>query len=401
MNDTEEDYMNGNDSDDRDVFRLAMDDKEYIIIGTAHISKKSVDLVRDTIRKERPDCVCLELDKRRYRSLIKPQNWENLDLKHIIREKQLSTLIIQIMLASFQKRLGDKTGVLPGMEMVEAARVSDEESIKTALCDRDARITLRRAWASTPFFKKSMIISSVIASLFDQTDISEDQLGELRDQDVLSEMLKEIGTVLPEVKHVLIDERDDYLAEKIRTTTGNRIVAVVGAGHVQGILESLKLNRKIKIEDIEEVPPSSPVWKYIGWAVPLFIIGSIFWIGYSSGPEIAGENLLFWILANGIPSAVGALAAFAHPITILTAFIAAPFTSLTPVIGAGYVTAFIQAWLCPPRVREVQNVASDISKIIQWWRNRLLRIFLAFLLPGFGSFIGTWVGGIEIFKNLL
>ncbi len=394
------DEKNSNDSDNQDVHRLMINEKEYVIIGTAHISKKSVDLVRDTINEERPDCVCLELDERRYQSLVKPQNWENLDLRHIIREKQLSTLIIQIMLASFQKRLGDKTGVRPGMEMMEAAKIAEQEKINIALCDRDARITLRRAWASTPFVKKSMLLSTVIASLFDQTDISEDQLEELRDQDVLSEMLKEIGTVLPEVKHVLIDERDEYLAEKIRDANGNRIVAVVGAGHVQGIIESLKSDLKATLEDIEEIPPPSPVWRYLGWGIPLFIIGSIVWIGYSKGPEMAGENLLYWILANGIPSAFGAMIAAAHPLTIASAFLAAPFTSLTPVIGTGYVTAFIQAWLCPPRVREVQNVATDVSQFTQWWRNRLLRIFLVFLLPGFGSFIGTWIGGVEIVKNL-
>ncbi len=398
MNENDED---SSDSDNRDVYRLTIGNKEYVIIGTAHISKKSVDLVRDTINKERPDCVCLELDERRYQSLIEPQNWKNLDLRQIIRKKQLSTLIIQIMLASFQKRLGYKTGVLPGMEMMEAARIAEQEKINIALCDRDARITLRRAWASTPFFKKSMLLSSVIASLFDQTDISEDQLEELRDQDVLSEMLKEIGTVLPEVKHVLIDERDVYLAEKIRNANGGRIVAVVGAGHVQGIIESLKSNQEANIEDIEKIPPPLSIWKYLGWGIPFFIIGSIAWIGYSKGPEIAGENLLYWILANGIPSAIGAIVAAAHPLTILSAFLAAPFTSLTPVIGAGYVTAFIQAWLCPPRVREIQNVATDVSKFTQWWQNRLLRIFLAFLLPGFGSFVGTWIGGVEIFKNLL
>ena len=213
-------------------------------------------------------------------------------------------------------------------------------------------------------------------------------------------MLKEIGEMLPETKEVLIDERDTYLAAKIKHAKGKRIVAIVGAGHVRGIITRLEHDVDADLDNLQTIPPPSPLWQCLAWVIPLIIIGSLVWIGYNKGLDSAGENLQFWILANGIPSAIGAMAALAHPLTIAIAFAAAPLTSLTPVIGAGYVTAFVQAWLRPPRVKEIQEVAEDIGSVRAWWRNRLLRIFLAFLFPGFGSFIGTWVGGIKIFRNL-
>jgi pheromone shutdown protein TraB len=178
------------------------------------------------------------------------------------------------------------------------------------------------------------------------------------------------------------------------------VVAVVGAGHVRGLLNYLKQSEPVDLKPLEHVPPASPMWKIAGYGIPALIVGSIAYIGWTKGAEAAGSNILYWILANGIPSSIGALIAMAHPLTILAAFVAAPLTSLTPVIGAGYVTAFIQAWLQPPRVRELKSVAEDMGHVKRWWSNRLLKVFLAFLLPGFGSMIGTYVGGYEIIKNL-
>ncbi len=383
-----------------DVQVVPLPNKSIILVGTAHISQESVDLVRKVIDQEQPDCVCVELDSRRFEVLSQPKRWESLDLKEIIRKKQLSTLMVNLLLASYQKRLGDQLGVMPGTEMLEATKTAEKYGIPVALCDRDVRVTMRRAWRTTPFWRKSMLVSSLLLSVFDTTQVSEEEIRDLKKQDVLSDMMEELGKEVPTLKLVLIDERDHYLAEKIRDAKGEKVVAVVGAGHMPGIQRTLKEEQPVNLEDLDVIPPVSGVWKWIGWSIPAIIVGSIMYIGFQKGAVAAGENALFWILANGIPSALGGILAFAHPLTIATAFASAPFTSLTPVIGVGYVTAFVQAYVQPPLVREFQSVAEDIAIPKQWWHSRLLRVFLAFLLPTIGSIIGTYVGGAKIVSNL-
>lgn len=386
-----------------DVHALRMDDRCLILVGTAHVSRESAELVRTVIEQEQPDRVCVELDPRRYEALSHQHRWEGLDIKEVIRNKQVSTLLANVLLASFQKRLGDQLGVLPGMEMMEAVQTAEKQGIPISLSDRDVRVTMRRAWRSTPWFQKSMLMASLFLSVFDTTKISEASLRDLRNQDALSELMHELGKEMPVLKTVLIDERDAYLAEQISRAEGQRIVAVVGAGHLEGILRHLtgaSDEQEISLEALNTVPPISPVWKWVGWGVPAIIIGSLVLIGYQKGMDVARDNALFWILANGIPSAIGAALALAHPFTIATAFVAAPVTSLTPVIGAGTVTALVQAYLRPPVVKEFHSVAEDIGIPGRWWTNRLLRVFLAFLLPTIGSLIGTWVGGTKIVSTL-
>ena len=383
-----------------DVTVLTAGDKTIILIGTAHVSQESVELVKLVIEQEQADGVCVELDEKRFEAISNPNRWESLDLKEIIRRQQLSTLMVNLVLASFQKRLGDKLGVLPGTEMLEAIRMAEKHNIPVTLGDRDVRVTMRRAWRNTPFFRKSLLVSSLMLSIFDTTEVSEDEIRNLKKQDVLSEMMKDLGKEVPTLKVALIDERDRYLAKKMVEAPGKRTVAVVGAGHVAGICQTIEQQKSVDLDELNYIPPVSPIWKMVGWSIPVLIVGSISWIGWQKGAGAAGENALFWILANGIPSGIGGILAMAHPLTILTAFVSAPFTSLTPVIGVGYVTAFVQAYLQPPIVRDFQTVAEDIAIPGRWWKSRLLRVFLAFLLPTIGSIIGTWVGGTRIVSNL-
>ncbi len=384
-----------------DVHQIDLDDRSFLLVGTAHISQESVDLVKRVIENEQPDCVCVELDEKRYASLTQKKQWQSKDLKEIIRNKQLSTLIVNLLMSSFQKKLGSQLGVKPGAELLAACKSAENLKIPLALCDRDVRITLRRAWKSASFFKKNLLLATLFGSLFDKTEISEEKLSELKEKDVLSELMNEFGENLPEVKKVLIDERDMYLAEKIKACQGNSVVAVVGAGHVPGMLKIFSQDNESELEKISTIPPVSKVWKIIGWSVPVLILGSIATIGVQKGLSDAGANLMFWIIANGIPTAIGAIIALAHPLTTIGAFAAAPITSLTPVIGAGYVAAFIQVMTKPPLVREFETVGEEIGTFTGWWKNKLLRVFLVFLLTGIGSAIGTWIGGYEIVKNLL
>jgi pheromone shutdown-related protein TraB len=377
-----------------------VDDREFIIVGTAHISRESTDLVREVIEKERPDCVCVELDAQRFEALSHKSKFSELDLRQLIRKKQLAALLANLLLASYQKKLGGALGILPGTELLEATKVAQEFGIPIALCDRDVRVTLRRAWASMGFFKKVLLASELAVSVFDRPEVSEEDLRKLRDKDVLSELMRELGEAMPALKTTLIDERDAYLSTRMREASGNRIVAVVGAGHVEGICEALVLERDVDLAEIDTVPPISFVWKWVGWGIPALILGSIGYIGISKGADVAGENLLYWILANGVPSSIGAILALAHPITTVSAFFVAPVTSLTPVIGAGYVCAFLQAYFQPPKVREFERLGDDVGSPRAWWTNRMLRILLVFVFTTLGSIIGTYVGGFEIISNL-
>ena len=249
-------------------------------------------------------------------------------------------------------------------------------------------------------WQKMKLIAGGFGGIFEKQELTEEKLAELRNKDVLSEMMDELGKAMPILKKVIIDERDQYLAEKMKEVKGNKIVSVVGAGHVKGIVNALNGNTKINLKEIEIVPKPSSIIKIIGWGIPAIIIASILFIGYSKGLSEAGDNALFWILANGIPSAIGALIALAHPITIITAFLAAPVTSLTPLIGAGYVAAFVQAYFQPPLVSDFQNVADNTRKFSMWWKNKLLKVLLVFILASLGSVLGTYVGLFEIVKNV-
>ena len=383
-----------------DVHIINKDGREFILVGTAHISRQSADLVKDVITKENPDTVCVELDEKRFKALSEKNRWENLDIKTIIKEKQLSTLIINLLLASYQKKLGEKLGVMPGTELLEAANTAKELNLPIELCDREVRITLRRSWHSMTFWQKLKFLTSGLAGLFEKQELTEEKLAELRSKDVLSEMMDELGKAMPVLKRVLIDERDSYLAEKMKRVEGKKIVSIVGAGHINGIVNHLNNEKSVDLEEIEQIPPSKPITKIIGWGIPIIIVASIFYIGYAKGFSEAGNNAIFWILANGIPSAIGAIIALAHPLTIITAFVAAPITSLSPLIGAGYVAAFVQAYFKPPVVKEFQNVMSDFNHITKWWKNRLLKVFLVFILTSLGSVLGTYVGFFEIVRNV-
>jgi pheromone shutdown-related protein TraB len=383
-----------------DVEIVPVNGREFILIGTAHISQESTDLVRAVIEQERPDVVCVELDEQRYKTLSDKTKWENLDLKQIIRQQQLMTLLINLLLASYQRRLGQKLGVAPGTELLEATRVAQELDIPLALVDRDVRITLRRAWNSMSFWEKMKLLSSGFVGAVEGEEISEEMLSEIRQSDVLTELMNELGEFMPVLKGVLIDERDTYIAQKTRDAVGDKVVAVVGAGHLSGIKRALLENRQEDLSLIEQVPPPSPVGKIIGWSIPAIIVGMIVYIGFTQGASAAGDNMLYWFLVNGIPSAIGGIIAWGHPFTIAAAFFGAPITSLSPLIGAGYVAAFVQAYYAPPVVREFQTVGDDIGQWRMWWKNKLLRVLLVFILTSLGSVLGTYLGAVEIISNL-
>jgi pheromone shutdown-related protein TraB len=383
-----------------DVEFLRVGEREIILVGTAHISAESVELVHRVIAEQRPDCVCIELDERRYQALSEKSRWEGLDLREVIRSRQLATLLLNFVLASYQRRLGDKLGVMPGSELLEAARSATALGRPFVLVDRDIRITLRRAWSALSLLDKSKLLASALLGMVEEQELSEEELRRIRQKDVLSELMNELGRVMPALRRVLLDERDAYLAQKIRETPGQKLVAVVGAGHVTGMRAALESNAPVDMAEITRIPEVPMLWKLLGWALPVVILASIVSIGLNKGVAAAGDSVLSWVIANSVPAALGAIIAFAHPLTILAAIVAAPFTSLSPLVGVGHVTAFVQAYVYPPRVREFSSVSEDITVASNWWRSRLLRVLLVFILTTVGGLIGIWIGGVKILSRL-
>ena len=384
----------------QDITTLQYEDKTIHLVGTAHISQESVDLVGQSIREIKPDCVCVELDEKRYESLKQKQRWENLNLRQIIKEKQLSTLMSNIILSSYQKKMGAQLGVKPGSELLEATEVAQEQGCKMTLVDRDIRITLKRAWRKTPFFKKIVLGSTLFSSVFENTEVSEDSLREMRQKDALSGMMDEMGDGMPQFKEVLIDERDAYMVEKILQAPGKNILAVVGAGHKPGMIHRFNEKIKASIAELEEIPPASTWGKLLAWAIPMWIIFGLSYLFFVDF-ETAKAGLNVWVLANAIPTAIGAAIAFGHPLTIIAGAIAAPITSLSPMIGAAMVTAFVQTMLVPPRVKDFEEVQDYFVFGTMMWRNRLTRVFLCAILPGIGSAIGSFIGAADLIQRFL
>jgi pheromone shutdown-related protein TraB len=383
-----------------DVRVVQLGEREIIVLGTAHVSRESVDLVRNAVSELHPDVVCVELDAKRFEALARPDRFEARDLREVIRTRQLATLGLNLALASYQRSLGVALGVKPGAELLEAARCAEAEGIPVALCDRDVRITLRRAWRALSFWKRMLLVSTFTAALFEREELSEEDLRELRRTDVLSRLLNELGAAFPGLKQVLIDERDAYLAERIRETPGRRVLAVVGAGHVEGLVRTLESGAPVDLAALSTLPSSTRLTHLFGWGIPGLVLLSLVAIGLRDGGAVAGENVAFFALATGLPSAAGTLLAFGHPATVLSALLLAPLTALSPLIGIGHVTALVQSWVRPPFVRELSSALEDLGTAKGLWGNRLLRVLLVFTLSTLGGMIGTWVGGARLLSSL-
>jgi pheromone shutdown-related protein TraB len=387
-------------SENADIYRIkTSDDREIVLIGTAHISKVSKELVRETIENEKPDTICVELDEGRAKSIQDPERWKKTDLKEVIKKKQLATLIANLVLGSYQKRMGEQTGVKPGSELKEAVDLASEKEIPVVLADRDIKITLRRTWACTPWYRKFSLLGGLFASIFDKTEISEEELAKIKEQDALNSMMQEFGKSFPEVKQVLIDERDQFLASKIKNAPGQKVIAVVGAGHMKGIAGIIEGDKELPSEEsISVIPKGAPIWKIIGWAIPLAIVASIIFVGYKAGVEKAGELSLQWAMLTGGGAMLGTIIAGGHPLTILVALVAAPFTGLTPLIGVGFFTALTQVYMRPPRVSEMETLSDDIWQVKRWWKNRVTRVILCFLCPGIPAIIGKILAIFQIYQ---
>lgn len=375
-----------------DYIRVQVEDKEIILVGTAHISQDSVDTVVRTIDELLPDAVCVELDQQRYNSLINQKGWESLNLKEVIKKGQIPFLLTNLALSSYQKRMGLHTGVKPGAELAAAAQSAEGRGMAVELVDRNIRTTLLRVWRKTGLWNKLKVMAALFGSLFESQKLDEQELARLRESDTLSNMLEEMGKLLPSVKQILVDERDTHMAYHIRNAPGERVLAVVGAAHLPGILTKLKQEISPRqIAELTTIPAKTTFSKIIPWLIPGIVI-ALFIGGFFFGNRDQLANAATaWVLANGLLSALGALLAFGHPVTVVCAFVAAPLTSLNPTIGAGFVTGLVQALIAAPTVRDMEHVGDDLITLKGWWSNRLARVLLVFLFSSIGSAVGTFV----------
>ena len=376
------------------VHEILLDGKKILLIGTAHISQSSVDEVNTVINQVNPDTVCIELCSSRYQAMLAKDQWKNMDIFKVIREGKSFLLFANLIMTAFQKRLGSRLGVKPGSEMFEAANVAEKLNSELVLADRDVKITLQRTWRGMRFWGKMKVLGQLLASLFIREEISKEEIEKLKESDALSEAMQMLAEQSPEMKRILIDERDQYMAEKIRQSMGKLIVAVVGAGHVKGL--TAELENKHNLAELESVPPTGKAVAWLKWGIPALIIALIVYGFFTVDTDVSIEMIQRWFLINGTLSALGTAAAFGHPITIAVAFIAAPFTSLNPTIAAGWVAGLVEALLRKPQVRDFENLADDITHLKGFWQNNITRILLVVIFANLGSAIGTFAGGFAI-----
>lgn len=365
-------------------------EKEIVVVGTAHVSQDSVDEVEAVIEREKPDTVAVELDWKRFQSLQDDTFLKEQDVGDLLRSGDLSLVLLQLVLSIYQRKLGDEFDLSPGEELQAAIAAANETGADLALIDRDISTTLQRARNQLTFTEKMKLVAGLVASAFDDEEITAEDIESLKDGDALQAVMDELTQVFPSLQTVFVDERDQYMAQKLLELEGEKIVAVVGAGHVNGILQYLREEARI-----EQVPRTGgdggvSLRSVVKYGVPATIIGLFLYTLYTAGTAVATDVFLFWFLANGVLAAVGAAASLAHPVTILVAFITSPFTSLNPLLPAGLVAAYTEYVLNKPTGADMHAVA-HINTFKALWQNRFTRLLLIFFLVNLGSAVGAYI----------
>ena len=371
------------------IDKISCNGKEILLIGTAHVSKQSARLVEDTIHEQTPDTVCVELCATRLASLRDADKWRNMDIVKVIKEKKALLLFMNLLLASFQKKIADKFNIKPGQEMINAIKAAEEINARIVPSDREIQITLSRVWRGMGLWEKLKLMFSLVFSFGASDDIEEEDIEKMKQEDILQTLLADVKKTHPIIEKSLINERDQYLAEKIRSAPGEKIVAVVGAAHAPGIKRYLAGNEKIDLDELNIIPPVGNAGKILKWAIPAAII-ILFAAGFLMEGKNAGTDMIWiWIAANGIFAGLGAILALAHPLTIISSIIAAPLTSLNPMIAAGWVSGLVEAFSRKPKIKDLEAIPEDIVTIKGFWRNNVTRILLVVIFTNLGSTIGT------------
>ncbi|MCP3669144.1 MAG: TraB/GumN family protein [Gammaproteobacteria bacterium] len=385
---------------------LQIGDGRITLLGTAHVSRASADKVRELLHTGAYDAVAVELCPSRYNAIIDPDALARMDLFKVLKEGKGTMVAASLALGAYQQRLAEQFGIEPGAEQREAVNYARDNHSPVLLIDREIGITLKRVASNVAWWQRLNLFSGLVASLLSKEDVDEDEVERLKEGDILETTFAEFAEDRQDLYLPLIDERDRYMAarllEDMQKDGHSNILAVIGAGHMQGIKRYLEQGIESPQETVAELDaiPQKKSWpKLIPWAIVALILSG-FAIGFSRSPDIGWSLVADWVLINGGLSALGALLAGAHPITTITAFVAAPITSLNPTVGAGMATAAVEIYLRKPRVGDFGELRHDTTHMMGWWRNRVSRTLLVFLFSTFGSAIGTYMAGFKIFGQL-
>ncbi|MDX8411465.1 MAG: TraB/GumN family protein [Mariprofundaceae bacterium] len=389
------------------ICTLKVGDSQVTLLGTAHVSKASAEQVKEMLETGDYDAVAIELCPSRYNAVVDPEHLEKMDLFQMLREGKTTMVVASLALGAYQQRMAEEFGIEPGAEMRAAISTAEAADFPVLLIDREVGITLKRIYRSVPWWRRYYLITGLVTSVVSREKVSEDEIERLKEGDILEATFEQFAEDMSDLYRPLIDDRDRYMAARLiheaAHTEHRSILAVVGAGHVKGIRKYLQQGEtqapEEVIAELNHLPPPRRWPKLIPWAIVALILTG-FALGFSRNVDLGWQLVLDWVLINGGLSALGALGAAAHPLTIIGAFVAAPLTSLNPTIGAGMVTGAIETWLRKPKVGEFSRLRKDTAHLKGWWSNHVARIFLVFLFSTIGSAIGTYVAGFRIFDRL-
>jgi pheromone shutdown-related protein TraB len=394
------------------IERVIRDGVEYVLLGTAHVSRASVDAVREMLEREAFDAVAVELCDPRYKSMRDPESFRNLDLFQIIRQGKAGLVAANLALSAFQRRLAEQFGIEPGAEMKAAIDGAEARGLPVWLIDREVGITLKRAIRSVGFLDRVGIVGGLAGSLITREEVEESEIEKLKEGDMLGSMFSEFAKESPPLFEALISERDRYMTARMREESADaaiagkpvkRVLAVIGAGHLAGIRQAIEEQTDAPgpmQKALAEIPPGSPWPKRIGFALFAIVaiaVGILFYRGTDSGTDA----LWTWVLCTGIGSALGAALAGGHPLSALAAFVVGPFKPFRPGVPVGAAAAGVEVWVHRPRVADFDSLRDDVIHWTGWWKNRISRILLVFVLSNFGMILGEWIAGFRIVKSLL
>lgn len=383
--------------DENNVTRLDYQGKEIFLIATAHVSKESAELVKKVIDEERPDSVCIELDEERYENIQNPKAWENTDIVKVIKNKKIGFLIASMILSSYQKKMATKLDTVVGGEMLQGIASAKEVGAEIVLADRNIQTTFLRIWRKLSFWEKVKLFGSFLFSSEEDADVTNEQLQDLLKEDMLESAMSTLHQQLPQIGEVLINERDQFLANKIKNAPGKKVVAVLGGGHVPGIKK--EIYKEQDMESISIVPPKSRFSKIAGWIIP-GIITALLVYSFFVNLETGLQQLSTWVIWTGVFAAIFTALSLAHPLSILTSLLVAPLTTLHPLLACGWFAGLVEATIKKPTVKDIQNIQDDIFSFKGFFTNRFLKTILVVVMSNIGGTIGTLIAGSNLIKNL-